>query len=92
MTTNSAHRGKHWPVTSARNVGLLPLILAATTHLCAQVQEDLDAHTFRINGFWFYSNPSGSFHGTGSQGRFDLERDAHFESYTDGKAAVSKVA
>lgn len=68
-----------------RNAGLLLLIyIFAAAHLYAQEHEDLDAHTFRFDGFWFYSQPSGSFHGTGSQGLFDLQKDASFNSYHTG--------
>lgn len=68
---------------------MLALILAVTPHyLCAQDHEDLDAHTFRIDGFWFYSQPSGSFHGSGNQGNLDLQRDAHFNSYNTGYGRI----
>lgn len=50
--------------------------------------EDLDAHTIRFQGFWFYSQPSGTFHGMGSQGRFDLQADANFNSYSTGLGRV----
>jgi hypothetical protein len=64
---------------------LLPLILAiGVSNLWGQENEDLDAHTIRLSGFWFYSQPSGVFHGTGSQGRFDLQADAKFNSYSTG--------
>lgn len=69
----------------AGNIILFLLILTAVSpHLYAEDTEDFDAHTFRLDGFWFYSQPSGSFHGTGSQGRFDLQGDAHFNSYNTG--------
>ena len=85
---SSAYKGKHWRVASIKNVGLILLIVATAPYLCGQEQNDLDAHTFRIEGFWFYSKPSGSFHGTGSQGRFELQKDAHFDSYHTGSGRV----
>jgi|SRR5581483_1046997 len=79
----------HWALGRSRSRRslardfLLLLLLMATSviHLSAQEKEDLDAHTLRFDGFWFNSQPSGSFHGTGTQGRFDLQRDVNFNSY-----------
>src|SRR5262249_51671588 len=59
-------------------------IIAAGSRSHAAEGEDLDAHTVRFGGFWFYSQPTGSFHGTGSQGRLDLQRDLEFKSYNTG--------
>jgi hypothetical protein len=72
-----------------RNAGLSLLFLAASISFSpAQENEDLDSYSVRLDGFWFYSQPSGSFHGTGSQGRLDLQRDVNFNSYS---TAASKV-
>jgi hypothetical protein len=60
---------------------LVLFLVGGVPHLCAQDKQDLDAHSFRLDAFWFYSQPSGSFHGSGNQGRFDLHRDADFNSY-----------
>jgi hypothetical protein len=57
-------------------------LATSTSTLWAQENQDLDAYTVRLTGFWFYSQPFGSFHGTGSQGRFDLQGDAKFNSYS----------
>lgn len=46
--------------------------------MLAQESTDLDAHTVRLSGFWFYSQPYGSFHGSGNQGGFDFHADAEF--------------
>jgi hypothetical protein len=54
----------------------------------AQEHEDLDAYTLRFTGFWVYSQPFGSFHGTGSQGQFDLQTDAKFNIYNTGAGRV----
>lgn len=66
------------------------LLLAAMSgaYLSAQEESDFDAHSVRFDGFWFYSQPSGSFHGTGSQGRLDLQRDAEFDSYHTGASRI----
>jgi hypothetical protein len=60
----------------------LLFLAVGARNLWAQENEDLDAYTIRLTGFWFYSQPYGSFHGTGSQGRFDLQADAEFNSYS----------
>jgi hypothetical protein len=56
--------------------------------LLAQETEDFDAHTLRLDGFWFYSQPSGSFHGSATQGLFHLHRDADFNSYNTVSAKL----
>lgn len=63
---------------------LLVLLLMSVISLPAQEKEDLDAYTIRFHGFWLYSQPSGSFHGNGSQGLFNFQTDAHFNSYSTG--------
>ena len=88
MTMQSARRTRYWRTIAVTNVGLLVLVLITAPSLHAQDPDDLDAHSFRINGYWFYSKPYGSFHGTGSQGRFELQRDAHFDSYNTGGGRV----
>jgi hypothetical protein len=72
-----------------RNAGLLLLFLAASiVHSTAQENEDLDSYSVRFDGYWFYSQPSGSFHGTGSQGRLDLQSDINFNTYSTGAGKV----
>ena len=74
---------------SVRNfVAFLILLVATVPCLAADDKEDLDAHTLRVDALWFYSQPTGSFHGTGSQGRFDVHRDANFNSYNTVNAKL----
>ena len=56
----------------------LVLLSIAIPAMLAQESTDLDAHTVRLSGFWFYSQPYGSFHGSGNQGGFDFHADAEF--------------
>jgi hypothetical protein len=89
----AVHRtGKHETsrILDLRKAGLsLLLFLAAVALPCvAQEREDLDEYTIRFQGFWFYSVPSGSFHGTGSQGSLDLQRDINFNSYSTGASLI----
>lgn len=79
-------KGKDWRITLAKSFAIL--LLAMPVCLRAQDQEDLDAHTLRFDGFWFYSKPTGSLHGTGSQGLVDVQRDLHFNSYSTGSGRV----
>lgn len=73
-----------------RGIGLLMFLPIAGSRLLGAQGEDSDpdAHTFRFGGFWFYSQPSGSFHGTGTQGRLDIERDMQLNSYSTGSLRV----
>jgi hypothetical protein len=73
-----------------KNAGLSILLVVAAGFQpsAAQEREDLDAYTIRFSGFWFYSQPSGSFHGTGSQGRLDLQSDVAFNSYSTGAGRI----
>ncbi len=59
---------------------LFPLLLTASL-LHAAENEDFDAYKLRIDAGWFYSNPSGSFHGTNDTGSIDLTKDLGFNSY-----------
>jgi hypothetical protein len=86
---HSARRRRHGRCSVARDLLLLFLLTATSAvHLAAQEKEDLDAHTLRFDGFWFNSQPSGSFHGNGTQGRFDLQRDVNFNSYNTAAIRV----
>jgi len=69
---------------------LIILFLAVNIpHLRAQeTKEDLDAHVFRFSGLWFYSQPTESFHDTGPQGLFDVQKDGNFNSYHTGAGRV----
>lgn len=83
MTCSSEHRSEY-RLGPAKALALLALLLVAAPHLRAQEHEDLDAYTLRFDGFWLYSQPTGTFHGTTSQGLLDLQADVHFNSYSTG--------
>jgi hypothetical protein len=57
-------------------------LIAAVPQLRAQEKEDWDAHKLRIDGFWFYSQPSGSFQTEGRGGSYDFQADVGFNSYS----------
>lgn len=67
---------------------LLLFLAAIVPRSVAQEREDLDQYTVRLQGFWFYSQPSGSFHGTGPQGALDFQRDVNFNTYSTGVGRV----
>ena len=88
MSTSHKHACIRGSMLSHCTRILLLLVAMSGACLSAQEEGDFDAHSFRFDGFWFYSQPSGSFHGTGSQGRFDLQRDAEFNSYHTGASRI----
>ena len=65
---------------------LFALIALPLAHASDQDKdkEDLDSYKLRIDAYWFYSKPSGSFQSSGSNGlgSFDLQRDIGFNSYS----------
>ncbi len=81
-------RSVQLPLRPQNLVLLLFLPLLSVVNLRAQDKEDLDAHTIRLDGFWFYSQPSGSFHGTGSRGLLDFQSEVHFNSYSTGVGRI----
>jgi hypothetical protein len=62
-------------------LGLLSLCL--TTILPkVQAQEEFDSYRLRLEGFWVYSTPSGTFQGVADSGAVDLTRDLNFNEYS----------
>lgn len=83
--SNSHNRSR--PVRLALSFALFSLITVAP-QLCAQEKEDWDAYKLRIDGFWFYAKPTGSFTSKGRNGSFDLQADVGFNSYSTGIARI----
>ena len=44
--------------------------------------EDFDAYKLKFLGVWFYTQPTGTFTGTGGRGFFDFQKDVGFNSYS----------
>ncbi len=64
-------------------VSLVFLIFVAVPLLrAADDTDDLDQYKLRVDGFWFYSNPSGTFQGSGSNDTIDINKDLGFNSYS----------
>ena len=66
---------------------LVPLALLLTLFLApasmrAQESEEFDQYKVRISGFWFYSNPSGTIHGSHTGDiPVDFNKDLGFDTY-----------
>src|ERR1700760_442335 len=60
---------------------LLVSLTAPLVH-AADDTDDLDQYKLRVAGFWFYSNPSGTFQGSGSNDVIDIDKDLGFNSYS----------
>ena len=50
--------------------------------------EDFDSYKVRVDGFWFYSSPSGNFQGSGSSDQIDINQDLKFNNYSTGVGFV----
>jgi hypothetical protein len=66
-----------------RTAVLIPiLLLTCALGLRAQDNEEFDSYKVRIEGFWFYSNPTGDIQGSRENGTIDLSKDLGFNSYS----------
>lgn len=65
----------------ALGLGLL-CFLFATSKVSAQDQDEFDSYRARIEGYWVYSTPSGSFRGENDPTRIDLQKDLRFNTYS----------
>lgn len=50
----------------------------------AHGQDDFDAYTVRVEGYWLYPSPSGTLQGAAGTGLIDLQKDLAFNSYSTG--------
>ena len=66
---------------SAHWLLILLAVLVITPSLNAQ-NEDFDEYKVRIDGFWFYSNPTVTMTGEGRNGFVDFDRDFGFDTYS----------
>ena len=65
-----------------RAICLLALALGTVGRLYAADDQDRDSYRLRIDAFWFYANPSGSFTGSAGNGRFDFHQDFGLTAYS----------
>jgi hypothetical protein len=69
-------------------VAFCSFTMAAPALHAANSDDEIDNYRLRIDGFWFYSNPSGTFQGAGSADVIDINKDLHFNSYSTGSAFI----
>jgi len=61
---------------------IILLWIAAASLLHAQTGQDFDEYKVRIDGFWFYSNPTGTLQDNTSGNIISLHKDLAFSSYS----------
>ena len=67
---------------SKKSLAAILVVLVLSFQLHAASDDDLDAYKWRIDGLWWFSQPTGSFQGTNNSGSFDLSKDFGFNSYS----------
>lgn len=63
-------------------VGIWILFMMAPRKVPAQNPEEFDSYRLRLEGYWVYSSPTGTFRGAVDSGAVDLTGDLHFGSYS----------
>lgn len=81
MRTANGGKGALRLVRLSLSICVLCLV-AAVPRLPAQSDDEFDSYKVRLQGFWVYSNPSGSFQGSAENGAIDLQGDLHFNTYS----------
>ncbi|HUO34142.1 MAG TPA: hypothetical protein VMU43_04050 [Candidatus Acidoferrum sp.] len=72
-----------------RSLVVVLLVLAvAPPAVYAGGGEEFDSYRLRVDAFWFYSNPSGSFQGTSEANSIDIGKDLNFISYSTFSGTV----
>ena len=69
-----------WPIWLVP--ALFVLIGLAAPCMLAQSTDDFDSYKLRVNGYWFYSNPMGSFQDGANGDVVHLKGDLGFEAYS----------
>ena len=63
-------------------MGLALLIAVGAPASRAADTDDFDSYKVRVDGFWFYSNPTGDIQGSTESGLINLQKDLGFNSYS----------
>ncbi len=63
-------------------LAIFTVIVAVPLLHAGDDSNDYDVYKLRVDGFWFYSNPSGNFQGSGSTDQIDINHDLGFNSYS----------
>jgi hypothetical protein len=62
-------------------VVLVGLLAAPFLHAEEKGKDDFDIYKLRVDAGWYYSDPTGSIHGSNDSGSIDLNKDLGFNSY-----------
>ena len=73
---------RQWLRAGLRLAAMLVVVTAAVPLLHAQTDTDFDVYKVRIDGFWFYSNPTGTLQDATSGNIISLHKDFAFGSYS----------
>ena len=73
---------RQWVRAGLRLTAMLIVMTAAVPLLQAQTDTDFDVYKVRIDGFWFYSNPTGTLQDATSGNIISLHKDLAFSSYS----------
>jgi hypothetical protein len=65
-----------------RILATLLLLAMIAPSLYGQTDSDFDSYKVRIDGFWFYSNPTGTFQDATTGDTINLHKDFGFNSYS----------
>lgn len=57
-------------------------LVALVPKVCAQANDEFDSYKIRLEGFWMYSNPSGTLQSSVNSGAIDLQKDLGFNNYS----------
>jgi hypothetical protein len=60
---------------------LVSLLAAPFLHAEEKGKDDFDIYKLRVDAGWYYSDPTGSIHGSNDSGSIDLNKDLGFNSY-----------
>ncbi len=63
-------------------IAVFAFLAIAPVLRAADDKQEFDNYKIRADLFWFYSNPSGNFQGTGASDVIDIDKDLQFNSYS----------
>ena len=69
-------------------LGLCGFMATAPALHAADADDEIDNYKLRVDGYWFYSSPSGTFQGNTAGDVIDIDKDLHFNSYSTISAFI----
>lgn len=73
--------GRKFHIAISGIVVFAGLLVAPRLNAQEKGKEDFDSYKLRVDAGFFYSDPTGSIHGSNDSGSIDLTKDLGFESY-----------